>query len=486
MANNTTERSQLLILQVNDVHGYLNLHPEWFWEGGSTTYRLAGGYARLKTLIENYRRLYPNATLLLDGGDTFHGTRPVVQSKGEILLPILNGLGFDAMTAHWDFAYGPKHLVNLVSQLTYPLLAINVFYKESNQLVFPPYRIVERGGLRIAVLGLASNIVDKMMPAHFSEGVYFTLGVEELPSTLQSLSQKESVDLVVLLSHLGIPQTHKLLTEIAGVDVCLCAHTHDRLTQPLQVNGAIMIESGAHGAFLGELLLTLEGKRIVHYEHKLTEVAQDITPDQDMQALINRQMTPYSEEMGRIVGETLTPLDRSTCLESTMDNLLLAAMIEVTGAEVAFSNGWRYGAPIPAGTITRGQLYNIVPMDPVISTVNLLGWEIRQILEKNLENTFSKDAFKQAGGYVKRTLGMKVFFKMENPSDARIMKVFVNESPLDPDRLYHVAFVTMQGVPTSLGTDRKETPFHAMGAMVDYLKHHSPVSISLLDTFVAV
>jgi S-sulfosulfanyl-L-cysteine sulfohydrolase len=486
MANNKTARSHLLILQVNDVHGYMNLHPEWFWEGGSTTYRLAGGYARLNTLINNYRRLYPDATLLLDGGDTFHGTHPVVQSKGEILLPILNGLGFDAMTAHWDFAYGPKHLVDLVSQLTYPLLAINVFYNESDQLVFPPYRIVERGGLRIGVIGVASNIVDKMMPAHFSEGVYFTLGLEELPSTLESLRQKEAVDLTVLLSHLGIPQTHKLLTKTAGVDVCLCAHTHDRLTQPLQVNGTIMIESGSHGAFLGELLLTLEDKRIVHYEHKLTEVRQDITPDLDMQALIDRQLNPYSEEMDRIVGETLTPLDRSTCLESTMDNLLLAAMTDVTGAEVAFSNGWRYGAPIPAGAITLGQLYDIVPMDPVISTVNLSGREIRQMLEKNLENTFSKDAFKQAGGYVKRTLGLKVFFKMENPSDARIMNVFVNESHIDPNRLYHVAFITMQGVPTSLGADRQDTPFNAVGAMEDYLKHHSPVSISLLDTFVAV
>lgn len=486
MHSEQNRKAHLLLLQVNDVHGYLDLHPEWFWEDGRTTYRPAGGYSRMATLIDERRRQYPDATLLLDGGDTFHGTRPVVQSQGEVLLPILNRIGFDAMTGHWDFAYGPQKLIGLVSRLTYPLLAINVFHKESGELLFPPYRIVERGGLRIGVLGLASNIVDKMMPAHFSEGVYFTLGRDELPVAIESLRQDEAVDLIVLLSHLGVPQTHKLLTEIPGVDVCLCAHTHDRLTQPLHVNGTILIESGAHGAFLGELLLTIEEGRIVDYHHNLTEVGQHILPDPDMQTLIDQQLAPYREELDRVVGKIETSLDRSTCLESTLDNLLLAALIEATGAEVAFSNGWRYGAPIVAGVVTLGQLYNIVPMDPVISTVNLWGREIREMLEKNLENTFADDAYKQAGGYVKRTLGLRVFFKMENPPGARIMGIFLNGHPLDPNQSYRAAFVTMQGVPTSMGRDRRETKQHAVGAMADYLKHYSPVNVSLLGTFTAV
>ena len=486
MENATSQPNQLLLLQLNDVHAYLELHPEWFWEAGKTVYRPAGGYARMATLVNERRQKYPDATLLLDGGDTFHGTYPALQTRGEVLVPILNQMQFDAMTAHWDFAYGPDRLTELATQLTYPVLAINVFRKDTHKLLFPPYRVVERAGVRIGIVGIASNIIDKMMPASFSEGVYFTLGREELPGTIETLRSAEKVDLVVLLSHLGVPQTHKLLTEVPGVDVCLCAHTHDRLTQPLRPNGTILIESGCQGAFLGELLLTLEGGRIVSYEHHLTEVAETVTPDPAMQTLVEKAMQPYRDKLAPVVGETLTPLDRSTSLEATLDNLLLKAMLESTGAAVAFSNGWRYGAPIPPGPITLEQLYNIVPMDPIISLVELTGHEIRELLEKNLEKTFSGDAYEQAGGYVKRASGLTVFFKMENPAGGRIQQLFIRNQLVEPERTYTAAFITVQGVPKAMGTNRRDTDTHAVAAMVAYLHQHSPIDIQLEGTFISV
>ncbi len=486
MTDSPKKRTQLLLLQLNDVHGYLDLHPDWFWENGRTVYRPAGGYARLATLVEARRRQYPDATVLLDGGDTFHGTYPVIQTKGELLVPILNQMRFDAMTAHWDFAYGPRRLTELAGQLTYPILGINVFHDESDQPFFPGYRVLERGGVRIGVIGVACNIVDTMMPPHFSEGIRFTLGRDELAPVIETLRRNERVELVVLLSHLGLPQTHKLLTQTPGVDVCLCGHTHDRITQPLHPNGTILIESGCHGIFLGELLLTLEDGRIVDHKHQLTEVSELVTPDPAMQSLIDGAMAPYRDELARVVGTTTAPLDRSTCLEATMDNLLLASIREATGAEVVFSNGWRYGAPIPAGPVTLGQLYNIIPMDPVISTVDLSGHEIRKLLETNLERTFSGDAYEQAGGYVKRADGLTVFFKPENPAGARIQGLFVGDQPVEPDRIYSTAFVTVQGVPQTMGTNRRDTKTHAVAAMVSYLERHSPVEITLRGTFVSV
>ncbi|MCX6216783.1 hypothetical protein [Spirosoma sp.] len=78
--------TQLLLLQINDVHAYLEPHTEWFWENGQTVYRSVGGYARLATLVKERRNQYPNATVLLDGGDTFHGTYPAIQTQGEALF----------------------------------------------------------------------------------------------------------------------------------------------------------------------------------------------------------------------------------------------------------------------------------------------------------------------------------------------------------------------------------------------------------------
>ena len=105
----------------------------------------AGGYARITTLVEERRRQYPDATVLLDGDDTFHGTYPVIQTKGELLVTILNQLKFDAMTAHWDFAYRPRRMTELAGQLTFPMLGINVFHNRSDQSFFPGYQVLERG-----------------------------------------------------------------------------------------------------------------------------------------------------------------------------------------------------------------------------------------------------------------------------------------------------------------------------------------------------
>ena len=112
------------------------------------------------------------------------------------------------------------------------------------------------------------------------------------------------------------------------------------------------------------------------------------------------------------MGETATALNLATMLETTMDNFMLQALLESTGAQLAFSNGWRFGAPIIPGKVTLNDLYNMIPMNPPISTVELTGEEIVAMLEENLERTFARDPYGQMGGYVKRSLGLNVYLKI--------------------------------------------------------------------------
>ena len=171
---------------MNDTHGYLEEHWEHFYDGEEGKYIRAGGYPRIATYLKTVRKEKKDQVLFLDGGDTFHGTYPVVQTKGEILIPLLNDLGIDAMTAHWDFAYGPERFYEILDDLNYPMLAINCFNKETDELVFPPYLIKEVNGLKIGIIGIAATIIDKTMPKHFSEGIYFTMGNEELPKYIKN------------------------------------------------------------------------------------------------------------------------------------------------------------------------------------------------------------------------------------------------------------------------------------------------------------
>jgi sulfur-oxidizing protein SoxB len=479
-------RTSLTVIQLNDSHAYFDLHQEMFWQGGQAVYRPAGGYARIATIVKQIRAESRERTLFCDCGDTLQGTYPAQSTQGKAMIPVLNSLGLDAMTAHWEFAYGPETFKQRAAQLNYPMLAINVYDQATKERLFPAYSVKEIGGVRVGLVGIASNIVGKTMPPSFSKGVDFTLGREELPAIINVLRTQEKVDLVILVSHLGFPQEMKLLSEVDGVDVCLSGHTHHRLYKPVLQGKTLVIQSGCHGSFLGRLDLEIDGGRVVDYQHQLIEVEANINPDPGVADLIRQTLAPDQEELSTVVGETATALNRTTMLETTMDNFLLQALLESTGAQLAFSNGWRFGAPIIPGEVKLNDLYNMIPMNPPISTVELTGEEIVALLEENLERTFARDPYDQMGGYVKRGLGFNAYIKIENPPGQRVQQVFAGDDLLQPERHYPTAFVTEQGVAQKYGRNRQQHTERSIEVLRAYLARHRPLHAELRGTFVAV
>ncbi len=475
----------ITILQMNDSHAYLDLHDEYFWKDGEQIYKKVGGYGRIKAYLNQVREENPGSVIALDNGDTIHGTYPAVKSKGEVMIPILNSMVFDAWTAHWDFAYGPEHLMDFSEELDYPLLAINCYREDTDQLVFDPYKIVDKNGTKVGLIGIAATIVDKTMPDHFSKGIYFTLGKKELPKYIHELKEK-GVDLIVVFAHLGYPQELKLAKEVDGIDVLISGHTHNRVYDPAEVNGTLIIQSGCHGSFIGRLDLELEEGSITGYKHRLVEISEQINPDEEVQEMVDEAKKPHKDMLNEVVGETEIGLARDRVMETTMDNLLLKAMIEVSGAEMAFSNGWRYGSPIPPGKITVEDLWKIMPVNPPISKCQITGQELWDMIEEDLELTFSKNSYKQMGGYVKRCYGINVYFKVENPRGNRIQEFFVGNKRLNKDKTYEASFVTTQGIPAKYGKNRKNLDIKAVQALKDYVKSNTPISPELVRTFVPI
>ena len=480
-------KSIITVIQLNDLHGYLEPHQELFWSGDSPVFREAGGIAKISALINEARDQNPDGVIALDNGDTIHGTYPVVKTKGEALKPILNKIGFDAWTAHWDFAYDAPYLKEFNEALDYPLLAINCYNKGNDELTFKPYKIIERHGIRIAVIGIAATIVDKVMPENFHTGVYLTLGEDELRKWVKHVREEEKAQMVIVLSHLGYPQELKMLSRVDGVDVFLSGHTHNRIRKPRLVNGAIIIQSGCHGSFLGriDIDVTSEGK-VKDFKHSLIEVDITIPKDREVNELIESAVEPYNDMLDEIIGETKTDLHRNLVMECPMDNLLLQAIQDYTGADLAFSNGWRYGAPIPKGPITMGDLWNIIPVNPPVSVCDITGQEVWDMMEMNLERTFAPDPYDQMGGYVKRCMGLNLYFKIENPEGKRINRLFINGKPFNPDKKYRACYVTRQGVRPGFGSNKENLDIHAIDVLREYVEKKEKVSAPLRNTIVPI
>ena len=465
---------KIVILQLNDLHGYLEPHWEMVRDIGEWSFKKLGGLARIAEIFRREETENPGNVCYLDNGDTFHGTHVAVTTQGQAMIPIMNALKFDAMTVHWEFAYGPSGVKSIESKLNYPVLATNCFRKKDDQLFFEPYRIIERGGLKIGIIGLACPIVDKTMPPSFSEGIYFTIGNETLPAWIKEVRSK-NVNLVVVLSHLGFPQDVKLANEVSGIDILVSGHTHNRMDHAIVENGTIIFQSGCHGSFIGKLEVEVSGSKITRFQHSLISVDESWPEDPAVHDLVEASLAPNRKVLDEVVGRVSGPLYRYSMISSPMDDVLLEAIAESAGTTIAFSNGWRYGAPIPPGPVTVNDLWNIIPTNPFIQTVELSGAEIWQMIEENLERTFAVDPYDQMGGYIKRMRGVTLFFKVENPKGRRVDRIFIMGKPVDLDRYYHVAFITAQGVPIKFGRSRKKLTIDAISALKSFFKSRNEV-----------
>lgn len=476
--------AHLTLLQINDLHGYLEPHPELFELTPGAPWRSGGGVARVSSVFRTIRRETGDAVVALDNGDTFHGSMPAVQTQGAALVRPIAGLGLQAMTVHWELVYGWRRLRTLAREVPYPLLAANVMGAAPG--IFVPFTIVERAGVRIGIIGLAAVVGPQLLPHEDRSSVRVTIGNDAVSALVPSLRDEHGVSLVIVLSHLGFPQDCKLAAVVSGVDVILSGHTHHRLRTPVIVNDTLIMQSGAHGSYVGRLDLKILPTGIVDWQHRLIEVDDGIEPDSDMQSVVEEAMAPFAAAGHTILGTTGTPLTRYAMLESTMDNLLLAAVAASADLPIALSNGWRYGAPIPAGPLTERDLWNIVPANPLVSVVMLTGAELHRLYEHNLEATFACDPWKQRGGYVKRCHGLELALKLENPPGERIQEMRVAGTRLRPNASYKIAFLGEQAVPSDVGSERQSTGRTAVDALRQYVKSRDVVEADLIGSVTLV
>ena len=407
------------------------------------TYGRMGGMDRVATVVKSIRAARPEA-LILDGGDTWHGSMSSFLTKGQDMVNVMNALGVEAMTSHWEWTFGTERVKEIVeTQLKFPFLGANIFDAEWDEPAFEPYTIFERGGVRIAVIGQAFPYMPIANPKWMFPEYSFGIREERMQEMVDEV-RAEGVDLVVCLSHNGFDVDRKMAGRVKGIDVILTGHTHDAIPEPVLVGETILIASGSHGKFVSRVDLDVRDGRMMGFRHKLIPIFADvITPDADMATMIDAERAPFKDQLEEKIGTTESLLYRRGNFQGTWDDLICDAIRSERDAQIAMSPGVRWGASLmPGDAITREDIHNVTSMTyGACYRTEMTGETLRTILEDVADNLFNPDPYYQQGGDMVRVGGLGFSIDVTQEIGKRIGKLTLTDTgeAIDAAKSYTVA-----------------------------------------------
>ncbi len=374
------EGVELKFIHINDFHGYVEEleKPE---QGG-----IIGGIARIAGEVKALKSENPNGAILLDGGDIFEGGFYSKYTKGEIVSKPIASMGFDAtVIGNHDVIWGVDIYANIALGMNTDVLgAANLIdISQDSQLKFlKPYKVMERNGVKIGILGLTSPMTSLSTPQKGTVEIQNPKQAAE--KFVKKLRDEEKVDMVVLLSHLGHDEDVKLAEKVKGIDLIVGAHSHTVMKDAEKVGDTIIVQAGGEGKYVGDLNLVFDpvSKKIVTYKENLIPVTAKIKPDPEVQKII----APYIEKFDKIknekVGKTSEDLDLVPNKHGKLCNLFVDTQKQ--DSDLAVSSMFSLRKGIEKGDVTVGKLFQMYPFDNELVQVKAKGENVLKYLERGL------------------------------------------------------------------------------------------------------
>lgn len=473
---------EVVVIHTGDFHGHLI--PRANVRADDAKGRSVGGLARVHTKVKEIRSQFPQA-LLLHTGDTIQGSAEVLFTRGQAIVDVLNDFRIDAFApGNWEFVYGTERFIELFvgkdgAKPLAPWNAIgaNIFYdgepyaSKKGQRVLPPYLIKQVGDVKIGLLGLTTDRGPQVVGRAVTKGFRFLRNMsDELDAEVQrqvsELRDRHNVDLLILMSEMGLANNIRLSERISGIDVVLSSDMHEETRAPVVTkNGTVIIEEGQDGTMLGRLRLRVQARRVAEWDFQAIRVADDIPEDSATAAKINEirksfvsgpafvsHVNPFNGSKLRrpidtVVGETAKSLHRSNftsdplpgVIEGSSHNFLTDAFRNATGAQIGAIRGFRYGTHVPVGPIKMEDLYHFIPIGPQIAVGTIKGKQIKNQIENAAHGALAPDVSQWTGGWLFNFSGVTMDFDPSASVGTRASNIKVGDAPLDLDGDYRYA-----------------------------------------------
>jgi sulfur-oxidizing protein SoxB len=426
-----------------EAHAFTYLN----FEQAAATYGKVGGFAHLSTLVKRMRASRPGA-LLLDGGDTWQGSATALWTNGQDMVDACLELGVDVMTAHWEMTLGDKRVKEIVERDfkgKVDFVAQNIQTTDFGDPVFKPYVMKEMNGVQVAIIGQAFPYTPIANPRYMVPEWSFGIQEENMQKMVDECRAR-GAKVVVVLSHNGMDVDLKMASRVRGIDAIMGGHTHDGMPAPVIVaNGGgktLVTNAGSNSKFLGVLDFDVRDGAIQGFRYKLLPVFSNFLPaDRDMAALVRKIRAPYEAKLNEKLAMTEGTLYRRGNFNGTFDQLIVDALIDVKGADLAFSPGFRWGTSLlPDSPILMEHLMDQTATTYSYSTLTeMTGATIKNIMEDVADNLFNPDPYYQQGGDMVRVGGMQYAIEPNARMGARIQDMRLNGKLIEADKTYKVA-----------------------------------------------
>jgi len=370
------------IIHWNDFHSY-NL-PQVDAQGDTV-----GGYEMLVAYRDSLMALHPNHSFDLHAGDEFQGTPISTLTKGASQIKILNRVRPDAFElGNHEFDYGRKNLDLLIHQTNFPVLGANLYDENADTLFAKPYIILERGGVRIGVIGVDTpELYDLTLPANVKN-----LKTLDPTKTVQKYAQKiePKVDMTVVLSHMGVYQDSLLAASLGSdspVDLIVGGHSHTAIFTPKKINNIYIVQAGSYGKYIGYFVANLDTvtHSIKSEKYQLIKTVHDgRKPNQKLAAFIDSLESNASKELNVVIGHLQIPWKNHFGTESNTGDWQADVMRNYADADIAFQNSGGIRKDMQAGPIHLKDLWEMNPFSNHFVTFKVKGKTLKRIVKHQI------------------------------------------------------------------------------------------------------
>jgi len=394
-------QTHVVIMHTNDIHGHIL--PE----------KGAGGLAMVATIVKQLR-----PDILLDAGDMFTGSVLSDTSYGEPVIAVMNRMGFRAsILGNHEFDFGLERLRDRVRQAEFPVLSANVVLPFDG---VGKTRVIRVKGIRFGIVGLTTEETPITTHPKNMTKVQVLDIVHALDENLPQL--RKSSDLVIVLGHLTPEEELRVARAFPEIKLIIGGHSHKELVEPIREGDTTIVRTGNFGRFVGRIDLDFDGSVLKKTSGQLIEV-KGVVPDPDALRAVERYQANVERQMNVVLGQATGVLARTVEEGGAMLNLVADVYRATTGTEIALFNPGAVRTSLPAGPITYGKVFEILPFENTLVTMKLTGAQVKRSLAVD----------------VTAVSGLHAVFDLRKPKNERLVSAtLANGGPIVDDTTYTV------------------------------------------------